>query len=769
MDDNILNMNTDYDEIEIDLIALLWRMASHWKPVLLLGILCGVLFLVYSYHADAVKYKDYLRDIEEMSREEEPVESEDNDNDSTDTPAQEPQQAEAVPSEAAGSKTVQELIDERIKEKEKAALDEGAVFELNENTDSKDEEMSLEQKEAVEALVDKQLRYEEYSKYIDNSPLMGIDPYSEKTLTVTYRLFTASDRILDESAAELMANLLSDQGIKSFSEELKTGIEPRYLRELYSVAYTPVNSQISKNDFLHEGIIELKFMLSDGISESLCADSIKKLFESYAAKSNDLDFEFVGKYTRVSIDNSLLDKQNTFISTNRDHETEIKTALSAFGDMQLDYYRELVSKSKGDLSPYEKEKAYRDGLSEKIEAAKSSAEEAMVAASEAKASAENSAVSAAKAEEQSELKAKEAEEAAKEALKARAAEKQAKAKAAEARRLQSAEEASDSALLAEGESENAARAAAKAKAAAEIAEEMALAADEAANNVDTAVELRESAREASRIASEASEEADAKAAEALAAYQAASEAVDIANASELSAQAQAASEEAQLAATEAEAAEEAAVSDMDEDETEPAEDEAAVEAPSLNPSRLLLGMIFGMFLYGGAVFAYIILRPRVCLETCSALLSDRRTMWIREYREPGTLFERFIGDVFIYRLTHKGIPALGVQLERAAASLKFFADKDGIDFIVLLSTSDRAENNARIEASLLDKATGNLPDIKALTVRYTDADYYEQVRKLSDVVLVSEYGITDVNNLNKTLSDLREYGIRCIGHLVLGE
>lgn len=762
-------MNKDYDEIEIDLIALLWRMASHWKPILLTGFLCGVLFLGYSYHSDRVRYDKWQAKLMEEALEEDSDTKEPGENSQEMTETSD-SDISTVSTQDLSTKTVQELIDERIKEREKAAADseEATTYEIKDEPKEKEKELTEAQKEAVLTVVDKQLRYDKYADYVNNSPLMKLDCYNKNTLVVMYRLFPKSKKVLDESASLLVSSLLSEEAIDSFSKALEYGLDPRYIRELYSVTYTPVNSQISKNDFIHEGMIDLRMILTDDISGDLCKNALESTFEEIISRNDDINYEFEKAYNQITIDSDLLNKQNTFMSACRDQKSELKTAVNSFSDGQLEYYGTLLDDNNADRTFYEKEKAYRKELSDEVEKAKSAAEEAAVAAIEAGEAAEISAINAAKAEEDAELKAREAEEAAAEAARARAAQKAAKTKAAEALNQRSVSEASENAKYAEVESDNARRAALKAKSAAEVAAGLSEEAEAAAQSVDCAVELREKAKEAADTAAEASELADAKANDALLASQAAAEAVEIAKAAEEAAQAESASEEAILIAEEAKlAAEESDVTEDEEDEA--LEEEETVDPPSFSLSKLIIGIMLGLFLYGGIVFAFIILRPRVCPETSRELLSDRRTIWLREYREPKTLFERFINDVHIYRLRHRNLPAIGVQLEKAISSLDFFAKKDGFDSITLLSSDELKEKNALLQEMLMDKNADSKFKLDAMTISEDDPDYYNRIEELKDVILVSEYEISPLNRIYQTLCDLKEYGINCRGHLILGE
>ena len=760
-------MNTDYDEIEIDLVAFLWRMASHWKPVILAGFLCGVIFCVYSYHSESVAYKNWQAELMEEATETDEDE-EGSEDDTSDTSATSDADVTSEQPAAVPSKTVQELIDERTKAKEKAILDSEELAELapSEDEEKKEKEMTADQKESVEELVTKQLDYEEYATYIANSPLMNVDSYNKNTLLIRYRIVSKTDRILDESASNLVSTLLSEKQLQTLSNTMKANIEPKYIRELFTVSYTPVNSQISKNDFIHEGMVNLNLILSEGLAEDNCAHALKEAFENAASLNDDIDFEFMSSFTQKSIDSDLLSKQNTFNTGDADHKSEIKTAVNAFSDEQLEYYGKLVSDNKADKSYFEKETSYRQELYEEVEKANNAVLEAVAAAKSARDFAEISAQNAARAEEQAELKASEAEEAAKEAVKAKAAEKIAKLNAAEESKENSVIEANDNAASAEKESDNAQRAAIKARSAAEVAALMAEEAETAAKGVDTAVSVRENAKDASLAASKAADEAEAKASEALLASQAATEAASIANASEQAAIATQASEDAQLAAEEAQLlADETEIEEADEEDT----DEEILAAPSFKVSKLAIGMILGMMLYGGVIFVSVILWPKVCEETSSELLSDRRTIWLREYKEPKTFVERFLNDVYVYRLRHSKLPALEQQIKRAAASLDFFAKKSGIDSFVLLSTNDLSESDAGIRDMLIRESSNIGLKIKSAMIRENDGDYYDKIEGLSDVVLVSEYGITGVNALHRSVSGLKEYGINLLGHLVLGE
>ena len=49
-------MNQDYDEIEIDLVAVLWRMAAQWKLIVLMGLCCAVILCAASYVSDSRTY-----------------------------------------------------------------------------------------------------------------------------------------------------------------------------------------------------------------------------------------------------------------------------------------------------------------------------------------------------------------------------------------------------------------------------------------------------------------------------------------------------------------------------------------------------------------------------------------------------------------------------------------------------------------------------------------------------------------------------------------
>ena len=408
------------------------------------------------------------------------------------------------------------------------------------------------------------------------------------------------------------------------------------------------------------------------------------------------------------------------------------------------------------------EKKKRDDITEEIRMANAAALEASTAAVKAKEAAATAASKALQAEEQVEISSAKAEEAAVLATRAVLEEKMKKAQSATLNQDRMIAETKEYAATVTSQAEKALLASQEAQEAATKSQEAAAAAESAAAEVNTAIELRQQARKVSEIAAEAATTAQTKAEEAQTASQAADIAVDVAEAANQNAKAQSAKAEAENAADIAESA----TGSRDGDSKETSWKSAAGQ-PVFSFSKLILGGFAGVFFYGIMMVMYFILHPCVNEETCSAMLSDRRTLRLRELRDPKGK-ERFFYDVHVYRWMMRNVPVLNQQIDDIVSAFRFYAQKDGVTDFTLLAVGDLTVTAQKLEQALVQRTQDEVFTLKTEVLTEPNTrSFYEQMDRISNVFLVSEYDMTGVPMLRKAMVSLEECDVKQEGHIVL--
>ena len=794
-------MNQDYDEIEIDLVAVLWRMAAQWKLIVLMGLCCAVILCAASYVSDSRTYSQWQQglvtdeaDTAEAENDTEESETAENDAlDSSNNSEENPDETstetstQSDKSDTSAQPAVPDLLEARNEAKEQIKKQEAEEAETTYEIEEYEEDESLtpDQEESAQKLLEKQQRYDTYAEYVNNSLLTGIDPYHKETFFIRYLITPVDDSIVDESSEALMSILRSQNTLEKIASMLDAGVSAENIREIYSVNYSSINSQLDRDDFRHEGLIQIATTVTDTIPGSKWENVIKQVVSDSTGKGSALaskiSVEFFDERNELAADTELLTRQDNDRTKINDNKTEIITALQGFSDEQLDYYASLVADKNISDSYVKKETKRRQELAAKVALALDAAKKAAQTAQEASETALALTEYAQQTEEYAEISAAKAEEAAISAAKALENEKNAKAEQKTVEYEQSLAEAQDNADASDEAADEARKAAAKAMSAAEASQQAAADAESAVAESNTASKLREQAKKAAEDAAEIVQTIQNKAAEAQTAADSAQQAVQLAEAQgalDSANEAENAVEEA--AAQIDEAAEELDIDtensepDDEEEEDEEGEDEAP-DPPVISIKRLFLGGLIGIFVYGALLVVWIILRPRVCQETCSSLLSDRRTIRLRDLREPRTFKEQLFNDLYVYRWRNRNVPTLDRQLDNAVSCLDYFAVKSskvrdgGAVILPFVYVGKLTDESVVLMDALCDRCKAAGIDIERIELDESDGTlYYRTIENLSEAYLVSEYDKTSVNKLYKMMKDLSTYDISLDGNIVLG-
>ena len=564
-------MKNDYEEIEIDLIAVFWRMAEQWKPIVLIGIVCGLLFASYSYWSDNRAYQKALEEMEEQ--EEGAIEDESGIEESNGSL----KDSEWDYGADIDQKELLKMVDSLI-----AAQNNDP--DLSVNSADSPEKNSVLDIEQVQSLLEKQERYEQYESYVEDSLLYQIDPLNKKVMYIRYLLKPKRDVILDEIGSHFVAALYAHEIVEEMADSFGD-LDSLSVREIFSASYSAMNSEIRRDEFLHEGILSAAIILTDSNDE----EKWKQIIDRIVRKLTDTDEEIYKNASieqfdeRVEnfIDMDLLTKQSDAASKISSYKEEIKTAVSGFSNQQLRYYvRGVEQLHLNHVFAYDEAK-WRIELS--------------------------------KAEENSDL-----------------------------------------------------------------------------------------------------------------------------------------------------------TGENDPQEIAGEEEEFILKEPAVSIGKFVMGMLLGIFLYGIILVAFIILIPHVNEETCSTLLADRRTIRLREIKEPKGR-ERFFKDVIVYRWRNRGVPKLEQQMEDAASTLRYYARKEALTNYILLNVSSMTDSSEKIKEALIDwlkdesfSITSEMPS-KANT-----EEFFEQIGRLTNVFLVSEYDVTKVSDLQKRIANLLDFDVKLAGHIVLG-
>ena len=219
------NRHVEPAEIEIDLIDLMWRFLAQWKAIILVSLIMAVLLPCIKLASDSRKYDEKLKD------------------------------AERVISLAGDHDTaITDLYSDLPEE------------------DRKPVRQTVKQDEAIDHML----------SYINESPVMSLDPDGVRTLTMDYRITTAEEEQggtdLDESDHAALyegyaGTFENDKALDKLSEALGEHVSGRYAGEL-------INCDGAHSDeTIKSGVFHVSVMLPDGSDADAAEEAVRDVMD----------------------------------------------------------------------------------------------------------------------------------------------------------------------------------------------------------------------------------------------------------------------------------------------------------------------------------------------------------------------------------------------------------------------------------------------------------------------------------------------------------
>ncbi len=287
----------DYQEREIDLIELLWKILFAWRYLLIAAVICAILLpgAMYfknlrSYNATLAKQEEMVKDKDSMTKEEQ-----------------------------------RESAAKNLKEDEKSAVEIAYISQKD---------------------------YDKALNYATTAPVMQIDAYNEEAVVIEY--YIDSDYKIDyngvnkesytPSIKSAYANLVNKGAVASNVASMKEVSYPaNYIQEL-------VNADSEQND----NTLTIKVIAPDKDMRDRIAFAVKNTIENSTAKiSEDIgshSVRLLNEYQVNSVDSDLLKKQKDVTSSVTSAKTALDTAKKSLTDEQKTALNTLVSLDKGEAS-----------------------------------------------------------------------------------------------------------------------------------------------------------------------------------------------------------------------------------------------------------------------------------------------------------------------------------------------------------------------------------------------------------------------------------
>lgn len=288
-------MNNYYNppqEVEIDLIDVLWKLLMQWKAVLIVCIICALLVPGVKYAKDSEAYK-----------------------------------AEAA------------------KHKE---LEEQASMPLEERINDVLGALPADQTGDIEFILQQQDMIDRHNEYLSNSILMNTDPDSQRTITAKYIITSDGDAELQTLVDGYDALFRSDAFVAALREVIDPEADPKYIYELIRLQSDPKNSNSGNNSngnftgYYDSDAVSCVYSVSIVAPEDIAADAVMAAVD---AQLRDIRGELssrVGEHSlqQLSVEDARLynkeavDRRTTSLNSINSFKSNVKNAQSSLSEEQ---------------------------------------------------------------------------------------------------------------------------------------------------------------------------------------------------------------------------------------------------------------------------------------------------------------------------------------------------------------------------------------------------------------------------------------------------
>lgn len=287
----------EYQEREIDLIELLWKILFAWRYLLIAGIICAILLPGGMYFKNLRSYNATLEKQEEMTK----------------------------------------AKDSMSKEEQR----EAALRNL------KDDE-----KDAVEIAYISQKDYDSALKYVTTAPVMQVDAYNEEATIIEY--YIDSDYKIDYNGVnkESYTSAVKD----SYNNLVNGGTVASNVASMNVVVYPAnyIQDLVNANSEGDDNIITISVVAPDRDSRDKIALSVKDTIESSTAKISEQigshSIRLINEYQVNRVDSDLLMKQKEIKSALTTAKTSLDTAKKSLTDNQKTALNSLTAIDKNETA-----------------------------------------------------------------------------------------------------------------------------------------------------------------------------------------------------------------------------------------------------------------------------------------------------------------------------------------------------------------------------------------------------------------------------------
>ena len=280
-------------EMEINLKEVIWDLLEQWKAILLVAVLTALLVSGVKYYSALDRYKA---------------------------------------AHASNEASVEEAY---------ASTDEHVAAILS--------ELSDEDHNMVQLVLQQEAWLDNQTDYFNNSLLLSLDPNAQRQLTISYYLYDANDNSYSTLCDAYISNLKEETFANAISKQLQLKAEEKYVKELIRGNYTPNYTSDSSGELLNVVI-----SLPENADAAELEKEISGLMSDYSKELSEKIAEHKIKLIKtddtVSVNENAASKRTSTINSINSLNTSIANNKMAMNDVQKAAYEKIVALKELDVN-----------------------------------------------------------------------------------------------------------------------------------------------------------------------------------------------------------------------------------------------------------------------------------------------------------------------------------------------------------------------------------------------------------------------------------
>lgn len=295
-------MELGSENIEVDVIDLLWRFMERWRLILLVSLLSAAVVTVVMYVRDVADYEEYV--IEKK-------------------------------------KDLGILLDDDS--------EEAGDLEFTGEQYSRAHYMfylTQSETDGLNNLFRKETQLKAQKDYYTNSVMMSVNPVECRTLNLHYYIRSSSDgkdSDIDTIARAYYTYSLSEEMATAVGQQLDPNMNEKYAKELIMIDDMEMNA---RDERTLSSVLNMHIILSSDADVEALKETVTGVLNSHTEELNkkfgDHTVELVSSDISVEVNTELVEKQSNAYKTIKNMETDISTEKGSLNSKQKLIYEALT-------------------------------------------------------------------------------------------------------------------------------------------------------------------------------------------------------------------------------------------------------------------------------------------------------------------------------------------------------------------------------------------------------------------------------------------